>query len=74
MIRYLDNEEDNNGAAHQWRGQYQWYDKAREMMLGGAPTEEEMLSSEFKKVYADAYIIYGLLHAQYLMQSAEGLD
>ena len=44
------------------------------MMVGGAPTEEEMMSSEFKKVYADAYIIYGLLHAQYLTHSAEGLE
>ena len=44
------------------------------MMLGGAPTEEEMMSTEFKKVYADAYIIFGLLHAQYLTHSAEGLE
>ena len=69
----LENEDGNNNA-HEWRGQYQQYDRAREMMLGGAPTVEVMMSSEFKKVYADAYIIYGLLHALYLTHSAEGLD
>jgi hypothetical protein len=44
------------------------------MVTGEAPRKDEIMTSEFMTIYTDAYILYGLLHAQYVQYTWQGLD